>query len=106
MIATKKRAVRARPASAGAVFGLIFALAAAGCSVLPQPPARADVYDFGPGPAQAAAAGAPLPAIALAEVTTLGGVPEGSSALLYRLAERAVLEVRGEEVGEVGALVR
>ncbi|WP_091567423.1 ABC-type transport auxiliary lipoprotein family protein [Oryzisolibacter propanilivorax] len=72
---------------AGALFACVLAgLMASGCSVLPKPPARPDVYDFGPGtvvvPApDAAAALAPL---ALADVETVG-LPEGSSALLYRL---------------------
>lgn len=59
----------------------------AGCSALPAPPPRADVYDFGPGPlAQAPAErGAPLPPIALPEVAVAGPV-EGSTAVLYRLA--------------------
>lgn len=65
----------------------------AGCSALPAPPARADVYDFGPGTlAQAQAQspspaerGAPLPPIALPEVAVAGPV-EGSTAVLYRLA--------------------
>lgn len=61
----------------------------AGCSALPAPPARADVYDFGPGLlAQApssAERGAPLPPIALPEVAVAGPV-EGSTAVLYRLA--------------------
>lgn len=84
----KKRAGSTRSISAGAVFGLVLAGALAGCSsILPAPPVRADVYDFGPG-LTAYAPGdrrAPLPPIALADVT-VGGVPEGSTALLYRLA--------------------
>ncbi len=70
-----------------------FAAAAlmAGCSALPAPPVRADVYDFGPGllaqaPSPASAErGAPLPPIALPEVAVAGPV-EGSTAVLYRLA--------------------
>ena len=41
--------------SARAVFPLILVLGLAACSALPQPPVRADVYDFGPGPASAPA---------------------------------------------------
>ncbi|MDT0139899.1 ABC-type transport auxiliary lipoprotein family protein [Acidovorax sp. PRC11] len=70
-----------------------FATAAlmAGCSALPAPPVRADVYDFGPGllaqsPSPSSAErGAPLPPIALPEVAVAGPV-EGSTAVLYRLA--------------------
>lgn len=83
-------------------FGLIAAaLAVAGCSALPAPPPRADVYDFGPGtmPAAAAIANAPatqaaaLPPLALADVGTTG-LPEGSSALLYRLAYANAQQLR------------
>lgn len=80
---------------AKAIFGLIFAALAAGCSVLPEPPVRADVYDFGPGPLQHAPSDrrAPLPPIALGEVATVG-LPEGSSALLYRLAYANAQQLR------------
>ncbi len=96
----KTIAASARPISAKAVFPLIFsALLVAGCSVLPKPPVRADVFDFGPEPAEiavpvaaTAAAARPgttaaqeLPPLALASVETVG-LPESSSALLYRLA--------------------
>lgn len=76
---------------------LSLALAAllAGCgSILPTPPQRADVYDFGPGltAAQANAPSAPsaqprqpLPPIALADFAT-AGLPDGRTALFYRLA--------------------
>ncbi|GAA3999104.1 ABC-type transport auxiliary lipoprotein family protein [Comamonas faecalis] len=70
------------------------ALLAGGCSVLPQPPAHAAIYDFGPPAAQAPAAQAQrLPAIALAEVQTLG-LPEDSTALLYRLAYANAQQLR------------
>ena len=80
---------------AGAAFGLITVLLATGCSILPQPPARADVYDLGPGLMQPVGADrrAPLPPIALAEVGTVG-MPEGSSALLYRLAYANAQQLR------------
>lgn len=83
---------------AAAALGLAAALLAAGCSSLPQPPARADVYDFGP-PAAASApeAGAKvrpsLAPIALAEVG-VSGMPEGSAALLYRLAYANAQQLR------------
>ncbi len=85
LIATSRRLAPAR-----AVFAWICAAALlGGCSVLPKPPVRADVYDFGPGlaqpPAPAPAAAAALPPLALADVETVG-LPEASSALLYRLA--------------------
>src|SRR5574337_796666 len=92
----KNVAYRACTASAGAILGLIFfALALAGCSVLPAPPVRADVYDFGPGPMQAAGVepAAPLAPIALATVDTVG-LPEGSAALLYRLAYANAQQLR------------
>lgn len=59
----------------------------AACSVLPDPPARAVVYDFGPGtrvaPAATSAA-AGQPAIELGEVDAVSALD--STALLYRLA--------------------
>jgi len=72
---------------AEAIFGLAFAAALAGCSALPAPPVRAEVYDFGPGLMETAPSDrrAPLPPLALADVTTTGPV-EGSTAVLYRLA--------------------
>lgn len=81
--------------SARAGFCLIFAALATGCSVLPEPPARADVYDFGPGPMAPAPADrrASQPPIALAEIATVG-IPEGSSALLYRLAYANAQQLR------------
>ena len=49
-------AVSARLASSGAIFSLVFL---AGCSVLPTPPERPVVYDFGPGTLAVAPAAAP-----------------------------------------------
>ncbi len=69
------------------LFLLILALGLGACTALPQPPARADVYDFGPGPMAAAPPGQgarQLP-IVLLDVAA-SGLPEGSSALRYRLA--------------------
>ncbi len=60
----------------------------AGCgSVLPKPPQRAEIYDFGPGLTQQVAAQPQkqLPPIALADFTS-AGVPEGRTSVLYRLA--------------------
>ena len=65
-------------------FCLIFL---AGCSALPEPPERPALYDFGPGAVALAPADrrAPLPPLALADVEA-PGLPEGSNAVLYRLA--------------------
>ncbi|MBS0293194.1 MAG: membrane integrity-associated transporter subunit PqiC [Proteobacteria bacterium] len=77
-----------------AVFVWVFvALALAGCSALPAPPVRAELYDFGPGPVGAAGPAAPLPPIALAAVESVG-LPDGSSALLYRLAYANAQQLR------------
>jgi len=56
------------------------------CSVLPEPPAPATVYDFGPGPMQPANAPPQRPAIVLADISNSSSQAEGSTALLYRLA--------------------
>ena len=56
-----------------------------GCASLPEKPARALVYDFGPGALVAADAPAPgLPAVVLADVETHGALD--GTAILYRLA--------------------
>ena len=91
----KKIAASAYQISAKAIFCLASLALVAGCSILPEPPVRADVYDFGPGPlpAPGPAASAPLPPIALAEVTATG-LPEGSTALLYRLAYTNAQQLR------------
>ena len=68
-------------------FGLILAvLTLAGCSALPDKPVRPVLYDFGPGAVavQAMTRDAPLPAVALEEITTVGGALD-NTALLYRL---------------------
>ena len=68
-------------------FGLILAvLTLAGCSALPDKPVRPVLYDFGPGAVavQAMTREAPLPAVALEEITTVGGALD-NTALLYRL---------------------
>lgn len=78
-----------RAAAAWALAALL-----AGCSALPQPPQRAELFDFGPG-AQAAAAraGAAPPVLVLAEVTR-AGVADTSSALHYRLAYADAQQLR------------
>jgi len=88
----KTIAASARPSGArGTFLWISAALLVAGCSVLPKPPVRPDVYDFGPGavaatpPAYTAGAAQALPPLALADIETVG-LPEASSALLYRLA--------------------
>lgn len=68
----------------------------AGCSALPASPVRPMLYDFGPDPiATTTATGRqqPLPTLALAEVEA-SGLPEGSSALLYRLAYADARQLR------------
>lgn len=86
-------AARTRPISAAAVFGLVFTLAA--CSVLPQAPARATLYDFGPGPLQATAADAgALPPLSLADVEAQGQGSDTSTALNYRLAYADAQQLR------------
>jgi cholesterol transport system auxiliary component len=88
-IAINSVAARARPTGAGGRFGLMLTLALvlAGCSALPDKPVRAALYDFGPGALapQPATRQAPLPAIALADISTPGGVLDNQS-VLYRLA--------------------
>lgn len=74
---------------------LAAAVVMAGCSSLPSPPARALVYDFGPGlsqvPSPPVRAGrAPL---ALADLDAPGLV-EGSNDVLYRLAYADAQQVR------------
>ena len=89
MIATKNIATNAYKSSARGLFCLILAVSAlglAGCSVLPTPPTRPVLYDFGPGALAPVPTDrrAPLPPLALDEVDA-PGVPEGSNAVLYRL---------------------
>lgn len=83
----KNIAVSACQTSARPVFCLVFAALLAGCSALPAPPPRATIYDFGAGPVEAAQAstGVALAPLILVDLTR-AGAPEGSSALLYRLA--------------------
>lgn len=71
------------------------ALLLAGCSALPSPPARAQVYDFGPGPVQLPAQAQPAgrAPLALADLDAPGLV-EGSNDVLYRLAYADAQQVR------------
>lgn len=86
--------------SAGAGFGKILgagalALVLGGCSALPTPPSRPVLYDFGPLAAAAAPArsAAALPPLGLAEVEA-PGLPDGSNAVLYRLAYADAQQLR------------
>lgn len=102
--AIKNRAVSAYSSSARAIFYLKFgtvSLLLAGCSALPSPPARPLLYDFGSGataasPAEARAALAPQAMrapLALAEIEATG-LPDGSNAVLYRLAYSGAQQLR------------
>ena len=73
----------ARLAGAGCLFALVM-LGLPGCGVL-QTPARAVVYDFGPGAvvSPAASAGTPLPVLVLADVESPAALD--TTAVLYRL---------------------
>ena len=78
---------------------LFLALAAGGCSVLDKP-ARATMFDFGPGelstqaatPAPAASLAA-LPPLAIADIATSGGALE-NQAVLYRLGYTDAQQLR------------
>ena len=80
--------------------GLLAAICLAGCGALPDKPARAALYDFGPGlaapaaPAASATGSAPraLPMIALAEVDANSRL-DGTQ-LLYRLGYADANELR------------
>ena len=102
--AIKNRAACAYASSARALFSLKLGAATlllAGCSALPSPPARPVLYDFGPGatvaaPADARSALAPQAMrapLALAEIEA-PGVPDGSNAVLYRLAYSGAQQLR------------
>lgn len=91
---TMKNAIHLHPRRA-ACAGLALLLLA-GCGALPDKPARATLYDFGPGPAASAAAANPpaaaLPTLALAEIesnTRLDGTQ-----ILYRLGYADANELR------------
>lgn len=96
-------AISPRHTCAKAFFHAIFLVAAlSACTGLPAPAQRPLMYDFGPpaapaaapslAPAQAASTTA-LPALALAEVQA-GGLTDGSSAVLYRLAYANAQQLR------------
>lgn len=79
---------RRRSRSAATVCAAAAAMALAACSALPEPPTRAVQYDFGPGAVQAvppAPGSAALPPLAMADIEATG-LPESSTAVLYRLA--------------------
>ena len=88
-------AARAGWARFGAAFGLVLLLGLSACSSLPQPPVRADVYDFGPGLASAASAHPQTDrgAIVLPEVAAAQG-PSADRALVYRLAYANAQQLR------------
>ncbi len=76
---------RARAKGLAAALVMLGVLTGCG-SILPTPPQRADVYDFGPGAQQIdAAQKQTLPPIALSDFTSTG-LPDGRTAVFYRLA--------------------
>ena len=87
----------ARTVRVGGGFFLIFlaVLLLGACSALPDKPVRAALYDFGPGPlsTQPATRQAALPALALADISTPGGVLD-NQAVLYRLAYADAQQLR------------
>ncbi|MBD9392432.1 ABC-type transport auxiliary lipoprotein family protein [Acidovorax sp. ACV01] len=94
----KNIAANAYQSSAGGLFASIFSvvvLGIAGCSALPSPPSRPALYDFGPGALAPVPTDrrAPLPPLALADVEA-PGLPEGSNAVLYRLAYSDTQQLR------------
>ncbi|VWX58771.1 conserved hypothetical protein [Burkholderiales bacterium 8X] len=95
-LALRHPSLSARHASRlGALALLALAVALAGCGALPDKPARATLYDFGPGtiatPAPSARA-ADLPTIALAEIEANARL-DGTQ-LLYRLGYADANELR------------
>ncbi|BEP46729.1 ABC-type transport auxiliary lipoprotein family protein [Variovorax paradoxus] len=91
----KKNAVLRLPPRLAACAGLALLLLA-GCSALPDKPARATLYDFGPGPAASAPAANPpaaaLPTLALAEIES--NTRLDSTQILYRLGYADANELR------------
>ena len=88
LFAMKSVAACADQSRAKGRFGLMFVLTLllGACSALPDKPVRAALYDFGPGPltTPASTRQAPLPPLALADISTPGGVLDNQS-VLYRL---------------------
>ncbi|MDP9970171.1 cholesterol transport system auxiliary component [Variovorax paradoxus] len=95
MTMMKKNAVLRLPPRLAACAGLALLLLA-GCSALPDKPARATLYDFGPGPAAPAPAANPptaaLPTLALAEIES--NTRLDSTQILYRLGYADANELR------------
>jgi len=95
MTMMKKNAVLRLPPRLAACAGLALLLLA-GCSALPDKPARATLYDFGPGPAASAPAANPpaaaLPTLALAEIES--NTRLDSTQILYRLGYADANELR------------
>ncbi|WP_436301233.1 ABC-type transport auxiliary lipoprotein family protein [Variovorax paradoxus] len=92
----KKNAILRLPPRLAACAGLALLLLA-GCSALPDKPARATLYDFGPGPAAPAPAAAnppaaALPTLALAEIES--NTRLDSTQILYRLGYADANELR------------
>ncbi|ABM56702.1 ABC-type transport auxiliary lipoprotein family protein [Verminephrobacter eiseniae] len=83
--------IKSKASGSGAIaihgLGLLGAMLLTGCAALPAVPTRPMLYDFGPASVAPAPAGrrAALPALVLADVEA-PGLPDGSSAVLYRLA--------------------
>ena len=81
------------------LFGVLFgAFFLTGCSVLPDKPVRASLYDFGPGnltavPTGQQAALPALPALAIDDINTSGGALD-NQAVLYRLTYLNEQELR------------
>lgn len=79
-----------------ALFGsILMVLILPGCSALPDKPARAAVYDFGPGALTAwpSTRQAPLPPLAIEDITTSGAALD-STALFYRLGYQDAQHLR------------
>src|SRR6218665_1912269 len=83
--------IKSKACSSGAIaihgLGLVGAMLLTGCAALPAVPTPPLLYDFCPASGAAAPAGrrAALPALVLVDVEA-PGLPDGSSAVLYRLA--------------------
>lgn len=73
----------------------LLALLMAGCSSLPDKPARSLMYDFGPGALASAPATrqAPLPPLAIDDISTPGGALD-NMAVLYRLGYADTQQLR------------